>query len=1333
MPNTCPACSRLNPAGAVYCHYDGRNLTGSPQTGALNVGSMAFAMPFCFADGRSCANFNQLALACDERWDESRDLLREGTWASFFTAIGRLDLAAVAKEAAKEPDRDVGLSRLLEKFPVDTQTLRPPKLAVPTKEEDLGTLAPGTNKKFELMLSNQGMLVLRGMIFTDCDWLAFGTPSGGNQKIFQTRGVFSIPVHVIGHKLRAGLKPLQGEIVIDTNGGTITIPVKAVVPTRPFPKGKYANDSLAGARTPRELAVKAKEAPADAGMLFEQGAVKSWYMENGWTYPVEGTIGSGKAAVQQFFEALGLTKPPVVELQTESITVSGVPGEKIIKKIVIGTKETKPVYAQGASNQSWVHVGEVKFKGTSVTLPIEITVPAKSSGSRAEASIHIHANGRKQFTVPVSVTIANKPVEEAEEEESAPSNPLVWMFAGALVLMLMAGVGVGVWWVVRPPDSKVPPVVGLLDKDKKDDGANPGDGGAKLPVVEKIGPWWTKGPANRVGEIVEDLKRATPQEAATVDALAANDNARLEAYRQLLKRAPNMMRDNRAKEQLARLLAECYVFDPVEANVSPIREWLTAQLPAENTAFAALDKNDSLDRMFWSMRTSVECLTHDAVRTNRVKLSPTDERLSAFAQALTASLNVPAEPNSDPVTLKIEAEKQLATRLYRNAGVTAGKSLDDALWLRNAVAARAPEYLSPAFRQGIDANIMFAGLVGGDDAWAKIEPMVKDTLASPDLQTRLKLVAFYENSQPPVSTKLEGVFATKWKEAADPALDQKTKAEVIRTVLLGGTATALVKKALAPAERQKKMQTLAESALAAAKSPSAKKLAVLQDTVRLAHANAMAAILLQKEPDGKRFDQFVAKVPQIDQTEETKPENKKDPKGGAAEAITLGQQPKMIEGFLDVKCERDTVRAGSFRKVYRVHMQKGQAYTITLLSNAFDAYLRLESPTGQELAADDDSGGGRNARLIIGAPTDGIYRVIATSQNPGGTGPYSLQMQLGAAGGFPGFGGFPPPMFGNPFFGKRRPFGMPPFGPLGPIGPIGPDGMPLDPQQKKEEDQHGVNIAALANLDSKQAGVRTGGFINIAAKVPDDMSSRIAQKIARYLLVVAKKDELDEVADKLNAFAQCRNFLLALSDQVSRDEIVPKSAEMVVGGVLGESLKFANNEDWRASCRKMLLERVLDMTETKRGGADEAADLLRDLYKEQGIAFGMNPEAELGALTRPTQVLAAVVKRVANKANESDPSPEEKEFLSQIDRRIQVAQFVAENDLEQMVLLQRLWARVLAIRLGQLVPDQADAFRKLHSDLAEGDRRAVGSLEQLRAGEEKTLRMWALVNQSKKS
>src|SRR5262245_55540031 len=118
MPTLCPTCSRTNPADAAFCYYDGRSLSNG-QTGPLGIGTQPFPTPFCFADGHNCINFNQLALACDERWNEARGLMTEGVWQSFFAAIGRLDLATAAKQAGKEPDPDVGLAHLLEKFPAD--------------------------------------------------------------------------------------------------------------------------------------------------------------------------------------------------------------------------------------------------------------------------------------------------------------------------------------------------------------------------------------------------------------------------------------------------------------------------------------------------------------------------------------------------------------------------------------------------------------------------------------------------------------------------------------------------------------------------------------------------------------------------------------------------------------------------------------------------------------------------------------------------------------------------------------------------------------------------------------------------------------------------------------------------------------------------------------------------------------------------------------------------------------------------------------------------------------------------------------------------------------
>jgi hypothetical protein len=228
-------------------------------------------------------------------------------------------------------------------------------------------------------------------------------------------------LRVLGSKLRAGLKPLVGEIVVETNGGAMTVPVRADVPIRPFPKGVYANDSLCGAKSPRDIARKAKEQPNDAAVLFADGAVKAWYASNGWSYPIEGSEGSGKGAVQQFFEALGLTKPPRLEINTSFITLKGKIGERLSRRVKIGTDEAKPVYAQAWSNQDWVKFGPIKYLGNKVEIPVEITVPAYP-GETVTAQVTIQGNGKQQFFVPVNVAVDTQRVSPHAERKPDPDD-----------------------------------------------------------------------------------------------------------------------------------------------------------------------------------------------------------------------------------------------------------------------------------------------------------------------------------------------------------------------------------------------------------------------------------------------------------------------------------------------------------------------------------------------------------------------------------------------------------------------------------------------------------------------------------------------------------------------------------------------------------------------------------------------------------------------------------------------------------------------------------------------------------------------------------------------
>jgi tetratricopeptide (TPR) repeat protein len=88
-----------------------------------------------------------------------------------------------------------------------------------------------------------------------------------------------------------------------------------------------------------------------------------------------------------------------------------------------------------------------------------------------------------------------------------------------------------------------------------------------------------------------------------------------------------------------------------------------------------------------------------------------------------------------------------------------------------------------------------------------------------------------------------------------------------------------------------------------------------------------------------------------------------------------------INGVLNLNDPLDIVNGKPNKarcKVYNVQLKAGQKYQIDLVSNQFDAFLRIENNRGIQLAFDDDSGGNLNARLIFAPPADGVYRVIAT-------------------------------------------------------------------------------------------------------------------------------------------------------------------------------------------------------------------------------------------------------------------------------------------------------------------------------------------------------------------
>jgi hypothetical protein len=343
-----------------------------------------------------------------------------------------------AREAAHFPDRDRGLDQLLAKLP--SHVLDAPKLRAEPLEVSLGTLPIGQDREFQVRLENQGQRLVYGSITVDdCLWLTLGDAVGAHEKLFQFSHETVIPVHVRGKQLRAGTKPLEGRLLIESNGGSVTVLVRVVVPVKPYPDGP-----LAGATTPREVAQKAKAAvdksragnkkeAAEVAALFEKGKVADWYKSNGWTYPVQGPSASGLGAVQQFFEALGLTPPPKVEISERSVAMQGSVGDPLRHTLEVASPEKRPVYAHGVSDSPWLEIGRAKLNGRTAIIPLVVPAVPDRPGETLKAQVTVTSNGQQKFVAPVTLTIGQgfnfaaaaapppPPVKEAVKAAPAPA------------------------------------------------------------------------------------------------------------------------------------------------------------------------------------------------------------------------------------------------------------------------------------------------------------------------------------------------------------------------------------------------------------------------------------------------------------------------------------------------------------------------------------------------------------------------------------------------------------------------------------------------------------------------------------------------------------------------------------------------------------------------------------------------------------------------------------------------------------------------------------------------------------------------------------------------
>jgi hypothetical protein len=198
----------------------------------------------------------------------------------------------------------------------------------------------------------------------------------------------------------------------------------------PFPRPPFL-----GVGSPRELAERMRLQPKQAVALLESGEVQRWFTANGWDYPVNGAPARSVAAVQQFFEGMGLSKAPVLSLSETDVQVTCVPPEIVRSQVILFTPSRKWVYAQVESDAPWLRPASSSISGAQ-----RAEVPFEVDSTLADPGVHVGtlqllANAGQRLAVQVRLEV-ERPHQPFTRRLLKPF--FLGLLVGALYRLLLA-------------------------------------------------------------------------------------------------------------------------------------------------------------------------------------------------------------------------------------------------------------------------------------------------------------------------------------------------------------------------------------------------------------------------------------------------------------------------------------------------------------------------------------------------------------------------------------------------------------------------------------------------------------------------------------------------------------------------------------------------------------------------------------------------------------------------------------------------------------------------------------------------------------------------------
>jgi hypothetical protein len=231
--------------------------------------------------------------------------------------------------------------------------------------------------------------------------------------------------------------------------------------------------------------------------------------------------------------------------------------------------------------------------------------------------------------------------------------------------------------------------------------------------------------------------------------------------------------------------------------------------------------------------------------------------------------------------------------------------------------------------------------------------------------------------------------------------------------------------------------------------------------------------------------------------------------------------------------------------------------------------------------------------------------------------------------------------------------------------------------------------------------------------------------VARYLLADKSAGEQAVAAKAAAAVSRWYYVRLALADMIEASPLPDEFVAEIATEALGSPVS-PEGVNWRAAARKKLLHDVLLELRASTGRTDDssdqskldvAAEALHRLYKQRSRQLRID-QTSYESTETPSQVLALLIAQTRSSLGGAD--------TSWVRPRMDVIDYLADDDLQRTVALQRVWLKLLALEVRKRGSELGGRADELVRRLEERDQKASHLLVQLRDGEETTLRILLL-------